>query len=867
MAKRRTITMRLASAAAVALALSACNVHSLYGPGKTLEDEIKAGNWQGAAEIYAAEEAYFKEKGEAFAPQLAAIAAGLNAELEPPMDRAIAQIDAVDWPLPREEWNQVKGLLKTGDNLLKAYDSYPVLQAPELRSNRVTQLSTAMVLLNGKMKESAAEAFVAYDHFAGQSFFDAYPLNMQPSRFMTAHYETIKSEVDQANTLELGRFLNSYRMGKVLQGEVGSHVRETYIDALTMERTGGRPASLADSWEVLSEAKEKGIDVKRIARDRFAVMEVPSRPRIGESGIGFPIRMDSDLAFGVHKVGLEKSLSDEAASKADYLIVVDLAASEAEMNQTQRSKVASRYYTHSIYSINPAYTAAQTELQSAQFNLQQAMMNQQQAMSNTNYGNSREAALAGVFATVLNSAVSASAVSDAEERVAQAQAKLNETPSQLEHKQYAPYEFTRLTNEATKTYAVNYFVVDRRTNGYVKGTLHLKDAMTFQVLDGVRQTDPELEKHQKGTTDKATMQSWLKSESVVKVSDIVNDYKLRKKSAEDLPALALVQRDMFDQRNAMMARLKTKKPTAPQMVAVVEKTVKTTKLGFGREAVYKFPAGEKQPNGYAVVIGVKSYENADVPDVDYAHNDADAIRQYLIKTRGFSKDNVVVLSDPGQSKLSSYFGTETNPEGRLFDIVKREKLEEVFVYFSGHGVPTADGTGVLMPSDADPLKPGLTGYKLETLVRNLNKLEGVQVTLAVDSCFSGVSHGGTLVKAASPVFLAARPEKAGLKNGVVFTAADGREIASWDERMRLGLFTRHLLEALLGRADSVAGNDNGKVEVFEVESYLKTYVGREANRLYSRQQTPQTVGNPSAVVAEQTDPDFEKLENILALSE
>ena len=255
------------------------------------------------------------------------------------------------------------------------------------------------------------------------------------------------------------------------------------------------------------------------------------------------------------------------------------------------------------------------------------------------------------------------------------------------------------------------------------------------------------------------------------------------------------------------------------------------------------------------MVGVRDYRNSDVPPVRFAYNDAEAIRQYLVETRGYPEDNVVVLKDPNQSDLMAYFGTENDPQGKLFDAVTRERLDEVFVYFSGHGVPTEDGAGVLLPSDADPLKPGLTGYKLETLVRNLNRLQEVRVTLAVDSCFSGLSHDGTLIRAASPVFLAARPDKTGLSNGVVFTAADGMEIASWDERLRLGLFTRHLLEGMLGKADRTVGNGDGRVELFEMERLLKTYVGREANRRYSRQQTPQVVGAPLTVLNDRIDPE------------
>ncbi len=806
----RRQTMRWAAGSALALVLAACNVHTMYGTGRALEDEVVQENWLAAADIYAANEAYFQERRDSFALQLALVAQGLNAELEPQLDRAIARAKAVDWPAPKDSWNDIKGQLKSADNLLKVYDSYALLQDPALRSTKVQELSTTLYLLSGRIRETAAAAFAGYDHFAGRSFFEAYPLNFQRAQFMSTHYGRIKSGVERANTLELGRFLDSYRMGEALQGDVGLHVRETFVDALTLERTGGRAPGLIEAWDVLTEVKGKGIDVKRIARDRFAVLEVRSRPRVGKNSIAFPIRVKADVAFTVSKVGLEQALSGTAASTADYLIVVDLAAAETDSKEVSRSAVSSRHYSHSVYRDNPAYEQAQIDLEQAQENLNAVLESRGKSKVKVN-GNSNEAALAGVLASVIVMAVDNSQITAAQERVTLAQDKLDDTPPQLEEKRYASYSFDRIVREGEKRLGVNYFVIDRKTGSYVKGRLDRTERRRFAIMNGMRGSDPNLERYREESYLASDVSDWLKEAAVVKVSDIVEDVRERRAAAEKLPPLALVQQDMLERRGAVTLAARTpagrlSRPAMPD---------------YGSVADYRFPRGDSRPNAFAVVVGVRDYRNRDVPSVRFAHNDAEAIRQYLVETRGYPEENVIVLKDPNQSDLMAYFGTENDPQGKLFDAVTRERLDEVFVYYSGHGVPTEDGVGVLLPSDADPLKPGLTGYKLETLVRNLNRLQDVRVTLAVDSCFSGLSHDGTLIRAASPVFLAARPEKTGLSNGVVFTAADGKEIASWDERLRLGLFTRHLLEGMLGKADRTVGDGDGEVELFEMERFLK----------------------------------------------
>ena len=51
------------------------------------------------------------------------------------------------------------------------------------------------------------------------------------------------------------------------------------------------------------------------------------------------------------------------------------------------------------------------------------------------------------------------------------------------------------------------------------------------------------------------------------------------------------------------------------------------------------------PRGVAVIIGNADYEHRDVPDVTFAHRDADAFRRYVVDILGFDPENVVDLRD------------------------------------------------------------------------------------------------------------------------------------------------------------------------------------------------------------------------------
>ena len=57
--------------------------------------------------------------------------------------------------------------------------------------------------------------------------------------------------------------------------------------------------------------------------------------------------------------------------------------------------------------------------------------------------------------------------------------------------------------------------------------------------------------------------------------------------------------------------------------------------------------------GVAVIIGNKAYQDDRVPDVDYAHNDADAFYKFVVGPLGFSSDNVVDLRDATKASHGS----------------------------------------------------------------------------------------------------------------------------------------------------------------------------------------------------------------------
>ena len=258
---------------------------------------------------------------------------------------------------------------------------------------------------------------------------------------------------------------------------------------------------------------------------------------------------------------------------------------------------------------------------------------------------------------------------------------------------------------------------------------------------------------------------------------------------------------------------------------------------------------EPNPDGVAVIVGNRHYADDRVPEVTYAHRDADAFKRYVLDVHGFDEDNIIDLRDATQAKLMATFGNDRGYEGSmLWRYLDPEGRSDVLVYYSGHGVPgLEDRKGYLLPVDANPDTVQLNGYPIDWLYANLGRMtEAASVRVYLDACFSGGSDGGMLIRAASPVFVSAALPDTVVGTMAVLTAALGDQVASWDEGARHGLFTHHLLDALYGKADA---NADGKVTALETKQYLDRHMTRAARRTFGRVQQASLMGAATAALS------------------
>lgn len=196
----------------------------------------------------------------------------------------------------------------------------------------------------------------------------------------------------------------------------------------------------------------------------------------------------------------------------------------------------------------------------------------------------------------------------------------------------------------------------------------------------------------------------------------------------------------------------------------------------------------------ALIVGVTSYEQLDLPEVKNAENDAKAIAQEL-KAQGF-QTTTVVGQDATKSKLDESLAAFQA------ECKKLSPDDTVVIFFSGHGASASDTeqsvperTTYFYPVDADPDKPN-TALNLTEYFERLS--EGKQKNLVFwDSHKSGkVTTNPTK---SSDFDLRNLPQ-----NFAVLASAQEADLSS-SSTGEHGVFTQTILEGLRGAAQTSSG--------------------------------------------------------------
>ncbi len=248
---------------------------------------------------------------------------------------------------------------------------------------------------------------------------------------------------------------------------------------------------------------------------------------------------------------------------------------------------------------------------------------------------------------------------------------------------------------------------------------------------------------------------------------------------------------------------------------------------------------KRQPerDSVAIIIGIADYKN--LPRADFANDDARVFYDYAIRALGVKPENIKLLVDTEADDVAIYRAFKTWLPSRV------RSSTDVYVYYSGHGLPTADGQGLyLLPQRADRDFIDKTAITQAEINAAIQAAKPRSVTVFLDSCYSGQARSGeTLIASARPVAL--KTEKQLFPdNFTVITASQSDQISSSSPDLKHGIFSYYLMRGMEGDADA---NRDGKITTGEMQAYLAENVSRQAG-MQNRVQQPQLIGDANRVL-------------------
>jgi hypothetical protein len=233
----------------------------------------------------------------------------------------------------------------------------------------------------------------------------------------------------------------------------------------------------------------------------------------------------------------------------------------------------------------------------------------------------------------------------------------------------------------------------------------------------------------------------------------------------------------------------------PYPVAPVQSPLKKT--GVARIA--------SQANFHVLAIGVSRFDDA--PDLLYTVEDAKRVAQAYRDVAGLSADQVTLLVDDGESKIDSNV-----LEKAIATACDNAGVDDTCViFFSGHGFANEDSF-YLVPSNFSLDDPEATGLSLSRLRQMIAASKAGTKMVILDCCHSGAVGQTPMNTGKVAASFRAVP------GCVAIAASRSDQLSLETDKLKSGIFTQALVEALRGRANSRVDSVIDVMELFQYSS-------------------------------------------------
>ena len=106
-------------------------------------------------------------------------------------------------------------------------------------------------------------------------------------------------------------------------------------------------------------------------------------------------------------------------------------------------------------------------------------------------------------------------------------------------------------------------------------------------------------------------------------------------------------------------------------------------------------------NAYVLIVANEYYDNAFLPDVPYAGNDGEVVRQYFVKALGVPERQVKLLNNASKAEILNdgvHWLTDLSQAVAEKGGEAPVPQANIFVYYAGHGFSDFDGAAYIVPN-------------------------------------------------------------------------------------------------------------------------------------------------------------------------
>jgi uncharacterized caspase-like protein len=231
------------------------------------------------------------------------------------------------------------------------------------------------------------------------------------------------------------------------------------------------------------------------------------------------------------------------------------------------------------------------------------------------------------------------------------------------------------------------------------------------------------------------------------------------------------------------------------------------------------------PKLYILAVGVSKYQDTSLT-LNFPSKDAEAF------SKAWDGQKKKLFRDVEVKTLINENASRDNVMDGLEWLQKQCTQKDVAVaFFAGHGMnDPATGQFYYLPFNANLDAVKRTMVANSDIMSTLDALPGKRI-LFLDACHSSNVTGTKKTRGVMDIAQIRKEMESAGSGTVVFAAAAGRQGAQEDEKWGNGAFTKSLMEAMEGKADT---RGTGRVTV----NMLNTYITERVKELTNGSQTP-----------------------------